>query len=99
MVGLDWESIEAADRLARMSDDVMLTTEEAAAFLRISVRSLERLRTLGPKAQGPVYYQASWQGMKGVNQAVRYRLRDLRAWVEQHQVHSTLEAAGRKGQL
>ena len=40
MTSLDWETLEAADRIANLSDEVMLTTKEAALFLRVSVRSM-----------------------------------------------------------
>ena len=35
MTSLDWETLEAADRIANLSDEVMLTTKEAALFLRV----------------------------------------------------------------
>jgi len=99
MTSLDWETLEAADRIANLSDDVMLTTKEAALFLRVSVRSMERMRSATHAGKGPDYHQAAVPGMKGFNQSVRYRLGDLRAWLAENRQGSTLEAAIRKGQI
>ena len=99
MTLLDWETLEAADRIANLSDEVMLTTKEAALFLRVSVRSMERMRSATDSGKGPDYHQAAIPGMKGFNQSVRYRLGDLRAWLAENRQGSTLEAAIRKGQI
>jgi hypothetical protein len=99
MTSLDWENLEAADRIAKLSDEVMLTTKEAALFLRVSVRSMERMRSATDPRIGPDYHQAAISGMKGFNQSVRYRLGDLRAWLAANRQGSTLEAAIRKGQI
>jgi|APMI01.1.fsa_nt_gi hypothetical protein len=99
MTSLDWEDLEAADRIAKLSDEVMLTTKEAALFLRVSVRSMERMRSATYAGTGPDYHQAAMPGMRGLNQSVRYRLGDLRAWLAENRLGSTLEAAIRKGQV
>jgi predicted DNA-binding transcriptional regulator AlpA len=51
--------------------DTLLTGREAAALLRLSERTLERHRTAGT---GPRF--------SALGRAIRYRRRDLLAWVE-----------------
>jgi hypothetical protein len=51
--------------------DALLTEVQAADLLRLSVRTLQAWRT---RAFGPAYVQAG--------RAVRYRRRDLIAWIE-----------------
>ena len=58
----------------------LLTQTEAARLLRLSERTLERLRLQGG---GPRYVKA--------NRSVRYRECDLEAWVAQRVVNSTSE--------
>ena len=62
----------------------LLTQSEAAKLLRLSERTLERLRLQGG---GPVYVKA--------NRSVRYREADLEAWIEARVVNSTSEEATR----
>lgn len=52
-------------------DDLMLTTPEAAAFLRVSPKTMERWRWLG-LATGPEFHKYGG--------AVRYRKGALRRW-------------------
>jgi excisionase family DNA binding protein len=61
---------------------MILTQSEAAQFLRVSVRTLERLRVSG---EGPTYIKTG--------RLVRYRQADLDRWIADHQRHSTSEAA------
>ena len=61
-----------------------LNTEEAARIVRLSPRTLERLRTHGT---GPRYPKPG----KGVRSRVLYRLQDLEAWVEAVHFASTSE--------
>jgi excisionase family DNA binding protein len=61
----------------------LLTQSEAARVLRLSERTLERLRLQGG---GPRYVKA--------NRSVRYREADLEAWIEKRVVNSTSEEAG-----
>jgi excisionase family DNA binding protein len=63
----------------------MLTTHEAASYLRLSHRTLERLRVSG---LGPKFIRAG-------GRAVRYRQSDLDEWVASRVVASTSEAVGR----
>jgi hypothetical protein len=51
--------------------DALITEVQAADLLRLSVRTLQAWRT---RAFGPAYVQAG--------RAVRYRRRDLVAWIE-----------------
>lgn len=99
MALIDINDLEAADRISRMSDDVMLTPSEAATYLRVSHRTLERMRASGFNGYGPVYHQAAVPGAVGVNQKIGYRLGDLRNWRNDNTVSSSIEAAVKKGQL
>jgi len=56
----------------------LLTQSEAARVLRLSERTLERLRLQGG---GPLYVKAG--------RAVRYRETDLEAWIDARVVSST----------
>lgn len=60
----------------------LLTQREAARVLRLSERTLERLRVTG---NGPVYVKAG--------RSVRYREADLEAWIASRVVSSTSEEA------
>jgi len=62
----------------------LLTQVEAARLLRLSERTLERLRLQGG---GPRYIKA--------NRSVRYRECDLEAWIAAKVVNSTSEEATR----
>jgi excisionase family DNA binding protein len=59
----------------------ILTTREAASFLRLGKPTLERFRLTGA---GPVYVK--------LGGAVRYRSTDLDAWLESRLTRSTSEA-------
>jgi excisionase family DNA binding protein len=59
----------------------LLTQREAARLLRLSERTLERLRVTGA---GPVYVKAG--------RLVRYREADLEEWIASRVVGSTSEA-------
>jgi excisionase family DNA binding protein len=58
----------------------MLTVHEAADYLRLSKRTLERLRVSG---LGPKFVKCG--------RAVRYRQADLEEWIGQRVVRSTSE--------
>jgi excisionase family DNA binding protein len=60
----------------------LLTQGEAARLLRLSERTLERLRVSG---SGPVYVKAG--------RLVRYREADLEEWIASRVVNSTSEDA------
>jgi excisionase family DNA binding protein len=59
----------------------MLTTKEAADYLRLSERTLERLRTSGLNA--PKFVK--------INRCVRYRQSDLEEWIASRVRTSTSE--------
>ena len=63
-----------------MKEDFVLTTKEAARLLKVSTKTLERMRVEGT---GPAFYKAG--------RAVRYRMQDLLAWLEAHKFVSTAE--------
>jgi excisionase family DNA binding protein len=58
----------------------VLTQREAASLLRVSERTLERLRVTG---HGPLYVKTG--------RLVRYRESDLHAWLDRNAVSSTSE--------
>lgn len=58
----------------------VLNTLEAAAYVRLSKPTLDRLRITG---EGPVYIQ--------LGRAVRYRKTDLDEWLESRLTRSTSE--------
>lgn len=89
--------LQALDLLHRLPDDALLTTAEAAVFLRSSVRSLERLRQ--PGEDGPGYVQPGGAGTKGRNQKCLYRKAELNSWIQRMTVTDSTAAAVRKGQL
>lgn len=62
----------------------LLTTKEAATYLRLSPRSLERYRVEGG---GPRYFKAG----AGKRAPVRYRIEDLEAWLSGVSYGSTSE--------
>jgi hypothetical protein len=82
------------DRMQPVSDDAstirasnkpshtFLTTGEAAHFLRLSARTLERFRVEGT---GPRYTKAG----PGVRARVLYRRSDLEGWLNSFQYDST----------
>jgi predicted DNA-binding transcriptional regulator AlpA len=58
----------------------LLTQRKAASLLRLSERTLERLRVTG---RGPIYVKTG--------RFVRYRETDLLAWLDRNAVGSTTE--------
>lgn len=83
------------DALARLPENVALTTDEAAIFLRLSPTTLERMRK---KGDGPTYTQAGAKGAKGTNQKCHYIKGDLIAYQSSNRVTNSLSAAMRRGQ-
>ena len=70
-------------------DAPLLTTEEAARVVRLSVRTLERFRVSG---EGARFLKAG----PGKRAKVLYRAADLMAWLEQFAYASTSEYASRE---
>lgn len=69
---------------AHTPQKLYLNSQEAADILRISIRTLERMRVEG---SGPRYLKAG----KGLRARVLYRLADLDAWLQHHTYTSTSE--------
>ncbi len=65
-----------------MNNDNLLTTLEAARYVRLGKPTLERFRTTGA---GPRFAK--------LGGAVRYRRTDLDAWLESRLIRSTSEGA------
>ena len=61
--------------------DLLLTEVQAAEFLNLSVRTLQSWRVSGSKIP-----------FVRCGRAVRYKIRDLRAWIDANTVSSTSEA-------
>ena len=64
----------------------MLTVLEAADYLRLSIRTLERLRCSG---QGPKFVKCG-------RRCIRYQQSDLDAWIASRVVRSTSEVEVRQ---
>lgn len=73
----------AADQAQRALSGLM-TSPEAAEYLRLSVRTLEGMRVDGT---GPRYYKVG----PGRRAKVVYRVADLELWLKQFQFGSTSE--------
>jgi len=82
--------LDAAARLHMLPDSMMLSSKEAAAFLRLSLRTLEDLRRSG---DGPAYAQAPG----GSNRPCLYQKGDLLAWISKNKIGSVAENATRNG--
>ena len=78
--------VTAATAHADVAPPVLLTTAEAARRLRLSARTLERLRVSG---EGPRYVKAG----PGKRARVFYTTLDLEAWLAQYHYSSTSEYA------
>ena len=87
--------VEVLSAIQALQPETMLTTTEAAIFIRSSVTKMERLRKSG---EGPTYSQAGGVNAKGTNQMCLYKKEHLIAWLAGNQVSSSNEAAIRKGQ-
>lgn len=81
--------------LHALPDTVALTTNEAAVFLRLSAKTLERMRLDG---SGPPYIQGGARGARGINQKCMYLKEGLLAWQRGNEVVGAMQAAVRRGQ-
>lgn len=81
--------------LHRLPDSVLLTTDEAAIFFRLSRPTLERMRR---DDTGPVYSQGGGKRSRGVNQNCFYQKEDLLSYQLSQRVPNTMAAAVRRGQ-
>ncbi len=91
--------LQALDLISKLPDDVPLTVDEAAIFLRTSPSTLAKMRMPNHPTGGPVYSQGGRKGTSGANQKVLYMKGDLVAWLRENRVSDTLSAAVRKGQM
>ncbi|WP_321865365.1 helix-turn-helix domain-containing protein [Paraburkholderia tropica] len=89
------KTYEILAALHALPEQAALTTTEAALFLRLSPKTMERMRLDG---SGPPYIQAGAVGSRGTNQKCLYLKADLLAWQQANQVTNAMEAALRKGQ-
>ena len=87
--------VDVLNALQALDPSIMLTTSEAAIFLRTSVTKMERLRKEGG---GPIYSQGGGVKAVGTNQMCLYKKAHLIAWLEGNQVSDSTQAAIRKGQ-
>ena len=88
-------SYELLAALHALPDSVALTTNEAAVFLRLSAKTLERMRVDG---SGPPYVQGGAKGSRGINQKCTYLKEGLLAWQRGNEVVGAMQAAVRRGQ-
>jgi len=88
------EEAKIVNEIATMGDDVTLSAELAAVFLRSSPKKLATLRQEGG---GPVYMQYPNQGSKARNQPVHYKLKALKDWQREREVQTTMDAAVARG--
>ncbi|HDR9028361.1 TPA: helix-turn-helix domain-containing protein [Burkholderia vietnamiensis] len=89
------KTYEVLTALHALPDQAALTTAEAALFLRLSPKTMERMRLDG---SGPPYVQAGAKGARGRNQKCLYLKSSLLAWQQANQISNAMEAAVRKGQ-
>lgn len=88
--------VDVLNCLNALNDNVMLTTTEAAIFLRVSVTTMERWRK--QNGVGPEYIQPGATGALGTNQSCYYLKSALIDWQKRNTVTGSLAAAVRKGQ-
>lgn len=88
--------LTVVEAIARLPSNTILKPEEAAVFLRVSPKTLERYRSVGG---GPPYIQNNQEDSTGANRSVRYIKSDLEQWVSAQRVGSTLDAAVKRGQM
>lgn len=88
--------LTVVEAIARLPSNTILKPEEAAVFLRVSAKTLERYRSVGG---GPPYIQNNAEDSTGANRSVRYFKSDLEQWASTQRFGSTLEAAMKRGQM
>ncbi len=71
-----------APPIAPVPREPFVIEQEAAKFLKVSVRTLQRWRTEPPAGGGPRFYKLG-------RKRVAYRLSDLSAWAEGRAFEST----------
>lgn len=88
---------DAVKRLHSLPEGATLSSSEAAIFLNMNIKTLERYRE--PPGGGPFYMQGGSYGAKGTNQAITYHKADLVDWQRGIKVPDSKAAAVRKGQM
>jgi hypothetical protein len=88
--------LDVLDRLHRLPETALLTTDFAASFSSTSVSSMERMRVNG---SGPDYSQGGARVTRGTNQKCLYMKSDLLAWHAANKVTSSMKAAIRNRQV
>ena len=88
---------DAVTRLHSLPDGATLSSSEAAIFLNMNIKTLDRYRE--PPGGGPLYMQGGSYGAKGTNQAITYHKSDLMNWQVGIKVPDSMVAAVRKGQM
>lgn len=89
------ERLEIIQILSEYPADTPISNEDAAIYLDRSPKTLSRMRSAGT---GPLYAQPKTKaGTTARNQDIFYVLKDLRAWVDEQRISSTLEAAKDRG--
>jgi hypothetical protein len=79
---IDIRADQVRNDIARLADDVLVNTRELATMLSVSTQFLEIGRH---KGYGPAFVK--------VEAGVRYRMRDVRAWLDQRTESSTARYA------
>lgn len=81
--------------LEERADDELLVVEEAAAYLRLSPSTLEKWRTgVRGRSAGPQYVQLH----DGPKSPIRYRVCDVRTWLEASVVNPEKETPAHTAQ-
>ncbi|MBA2672986.1 hypothetical protein [Ramlibacter sp.] len=87
--------VDVLTLITMLPDDALLTTSEAAVFLRRSVSKMERMRVDG---NGPPYVQdAPAPGSKATNLAVLYEKAAMKSWVKSHTASKAMDHAALQG--
>lgn len=94
------ETAKLQSEIGALNDDTLLTTELAALYLGIKVKTLEEMR--GPikkggaqtrGVEGPPFEKIIGKGDVGQNQPVHYALGQLRAWRKKNSATTSHQAA------
>lgn len=91
------DELRLRHQISIMDDDSTLEPDLAAVFLAISLKKLEQMRLRAERAPdradiSPPFIKIIESGASGRNQAVRYKLGDLREFQKRFKVRSTFEA-------
>ena len=93
--GQKMRRVDVLTLITMLPNDALLTTSEAAVFLRRSVSKMERMRV---NDNGPAYLQdPPPPGSKATNLAVLYEKAALKAWAKENTATSSMEHAALHG--